>query len=144
MTGTVDSNVITATQTPNLGGGNGVGGGNGGGGGGNAWPPALTLTVTNNTISGTDGNGILLVGRGTSGTAKFKIADNTVSAPVNVGGIASEGIRVDAGNASSANDSVFLNIYGNTSAGRNGAARIAVRKQGTNPASNVFAIFCRA
>jgi hypothetical protein len=141
MTGTVDHNVITASHTPNGGGGNGIGGGNGVSGAGNAWTPNLTLTVTNNTISGTDGNGILLVGRGTSGTAKFKIANSNVSAPVNAGGTAREGIRVDAGNAASANDSVFLNIFGNTSAGSNGAGGIGVRKQGTNPAINVFGIF---
>jgi hypothetical protein len=141
MTGTVDHNVITASHTPNLGGGNGIAGGNGVAGAGNAWTPNLTLIVTNNTISGTDGNGILLVGRGTSGTAKFKIADNNVSAPVNAGGFAAEGIRVDAGNAASANDSVFLNIFGNTSAGSNGAGGIGLRKQGTNAAVNVFGIF---
>jgi hypothetical protein len=141
MTGTVDHNVITANQTPNLGGGNGIAGGNGVAGAGSAWTPNLTLTVTNNTISGTDGNGILLVSRGTSGTAKLKIADNNVSAPVNAGGVAAEGIRVDAGNAASANDSVFLNIFGNTSAGSNGAGGIGLRKQGTNPAINVFGIF---
>jgi large repetitive protein len=142
MTGTVDNNVITASQTPNLGGGNGIAGGNGVAGAGTAWTPDLTLTVTNNTISGTDGNGILLVGRGTSGTARFKIADNNVSAPVNAGGFAAEGIRVDAGNASMGdNDSVFLNIFRNTTAGSNGAAGIGLRKQGSVSTINVFGIF---
>jgi hypothetical protein len=139
MTGTVDHNVITASQTS--GGGNGIAGGNGVSGAGNAWTPDLTLTMTNNTISGTNGNGILLVGRGTSGIARFKVADNNVSAPNDVGSFATEGIRVDAGNANSANDQVYLNIFGNTSAGQNGAGGIAIRKQGTNPAVNVFGIF---
>jgi hypothetical protein len=141
MTGVVDHNVITATHTPNLGGGNGIAGGNGVAGAGNAWTPDLTLSVTNNTISGTDGNGILLVGRGTTGIARFKIANNNVGTPVNAGGTAREGIRVDAGNASSANDQVYLNIFGNTSAGSNGAGGIGIRKQGTNAAVNVFGIF---
>ncbi|MBV9602565.1 MAG: hypothetical protein JOZ87_37690, partial [Chloroflexi bacterium] len=140
MTGTVDNNAIVATQTPNGGGGNGIGGGNGVAGAGNAWTPDLTLTVTNNSISGTDGNDILLVGRGTSGTANLKIAGNTVAAPVNAGGTAREGIRVDAGNATSANDTVCLNMSGNTSAGSNGAAGLGVRKQGTVATTNVFGI----
>jgi hypothetical protein len=99
MTGTVNNNVIDANHTPNLGGGNGIGGGNGVSGAGNAWTPNLTLTVTNNIISQTDGNGILLVGRGTSGIANLKIAGNNVAAPINAGGSVRPGIRVNAGNA---------------------------------------------
>ncbi len=143
MTGSIDSNTIVSTQTPNDGGGNGIAGGNGVAGAGNAWTPDLTLTVTNNSISGTDGNGILLVGRGTSGTARFKIAGNSVGASVNAGGFASEGIRVDAGNAASSNpggDSVCLNMSANTSAGSNGASGLGIRKQGTDPAVNNFGI----
>ena len=36
---------------------------------------------------------------------------------------------------------VYLNIFGNTSAGHNGAGGIGFRKQGTNAAVNVFGIF---
>jgi len=140
MTGTVNNNAIVATHTPNLGGGNGIAGGNGVAGAGNAWTPHLTLIVTNNSISGTDGNGILLVGRGTSGFADMKIANNNVGAPVNAGGTAREGIRVDAGNAASADDGVCLNIFGNTSAGSNGAAGIGIRKQGVVQTTNDFGI----
>jgi hypothetical protein len=138
-TGIIDNNVIVSTQTPNGGGGNGIGGGNGSPGG-TANTPNLTLTVTNNTISGTDGNGILLVGRGGSGTANFKIANNNVGAAVNTGGTARPGIRVDAGNNVSANDSVCLNMASNTSAGSNGAAGLGIHKEGTNPAINNFGI----
>ncbi|TPJ79051.1 right-handed parallel beta-helix repeat-containing protein [Mesorhizobium sp. B2-6-2] len=141
MAGVVDNNVIVATHTPNGGGGNGIGGGNGAGGAGTAATPKLNLSVTNNTISGTDGNGILMVSRGSTGILDLKIANNNVGAPVNVGGTAREGIRVDAGNATSVNDQVFLNIFGNTSAGSNGAAGIGLRKQGTNPAVNVFGLY---
>ena len=146
MTGVVDSNRIVATHTPNLGGGNGIAGGNGVSTGGSASTPDLTLTVTNNVISGTDGNGILLVGRGTSAgtfpspSAKLKIANNTVAMPVNAGGSARQGIRVDAGNASSADDAVCLNISGNATSGSNGAAGIGVRKQGTVATTNDFGI----
>ena len=81
----------------------------------------MVLTVTNNTITGTDGNGILLVGRGTSGLAEFGIRNNSVAAPL---GGARPGIRVDAGNASSLDDAVCLDISGNTSAGSGGAQGI--------------------
>ena len=141
MAGVVDNNVIVATHTPNLGGGNGIAGGNGVSGAGNAWTPRLFLSVTNNAVSGTDGNGILLVGRSTSGMFDLKIANNSVGAPVNAGGSARQGIRVDAGNASSADDEVFLNIFGNTSAGSNAAAGLGVRKQGTVSTTNDFGVY---
>ncbi|MFM9905532.1 MAG: Ig-like domain-containing protein [Pyrinomonadaceae bacterium] len=141
MTGTVDQNTILATHTPLGGGGNGIAGGNGASGG-SGWTPDLTLTVTNNVISGTDGNGILLVGRGTThGIARMKIANNTIGAPVNAGGSTREGIRVDAGNASSTDDEVYLNIFSNTTAGSNGAGGIGIRKQGAVSTTNDFGIF---
>ncbi|HKC41325.1 MAG TPA: hypothetical protein VKC15_17410, partial [Gemmatimonadales bacterium] len=108
--------------------------------------PDLTLTVTNNTITGTDGNAILLVGRGTSAgnlagnSFKLKLTNNTVTAPVNAGGTARQGIRVDAGNAASADDAVCLNIANNVSAGSNGAAGIGVRKQGAVATTNDFGL----
>jgi Bacterial Ig domain/Bacterial cadherin-like domain len=141
MTGTVNNNVITAVHTVGGGGGNGIAGGNGVGGAGNAWTPDLTLVVTNNAITGTDGNGILLVSRGTSGTAKFKIQNNTVATPLS--GIR-QGIRVDAGNASSADDAVCLNISGNTTSGSADsgftASGIGLRKQGTSSTVNDFSV----
>ncbi len=130
MSGTVNNNFIDANHTPNLGGGNGIAGGNGVAGAGNAWTPRLNLTVSNNTITDTDGNGILLVGRGTSGQADIAITGNNVAAPINAGGSARPGIRVDAGNASSADDAICLDISGNTSAGSNTPEGIGVRKQG--------------
>jgi hypothetical protein len=138
-TGTVDHNVITANQTS--GGGNGIAGGNGVAGAGHAWTPDLTLLVTNNTISGTNGSGILLGGGGTSGIARLKVVGNTVSAPNDVGSFATDGIQVNAGNANSVNDQVYLNLVGNISAGQNGALGIGLSKQGINPAVNVFGIF---
>jgi large repetitive protein len=137
MTGVVQGNVIDANHTPGLGGGNGIGGGNGVSGAGNAWTPDLTLTVSSNTITDTDGNGILLVGRSTSGIARLKILDNTVAAPL--GGVR-PGIRVDAGNASSADDAVCVQIAGNASAGSGGSQGIGLRKQGTVPTTNDFSI----
>jgi hypothetical protein len=138
MTGLMDSNVVTASQTS--GGGEGIGGGNGVARSGNAWTPDLTLTVTNSTISGTNGDGIFLGGGGTSGTARLKIQNNDVSAPTDVGSFATDGIVVQAGNANSANDTVCTNISGNTSAGQNQALGIALGKQGTVAGTNAFGI----
>ena len=131
MAGVVNNNVLNANHTANGGGGNGIAGGNGVAGAGNAWTPRLSLTVTANTITNTDGNGILLVGRATSGQAYLKIQNNNVATPINAGGTGRPGIRVDAGNAGSADDAVFVNISGNTSGGSNGAPGIGIRKQGT-------------
>jgi hypothetical protein len=124
----IDSHNIFASQ--------GIGGGNGVVLGGET--PDLTMTVSSNTILNTDGNGILLVGRGTAGTARLKINGNTVAAPL---GGARQGIRVDAGNAASTDDAVYLNIFDNTSAGSGGAVGIGVRKQGTVSTVNDFGIF---
>jgi uncharacterized repeat protein (TIGR01451 family) len=133
MTGTVNNNVIVSNNTLAS---NGISGGNGIVLS-SAETPDLTLTANGNTISQTDGNGILLVGRGTSGTAKLKIQNNNVVAPLT--GVR-PGIRVDAGNGSSVDDAVFLNISGNTSGGSGGVAGIGVRKQGTVSTTNDFAI----
>lgn len=99
--------------------------------------PNLNWTIIGNSISATDGNGILAVARGASGTLKLKIQNNTVGAPLT--GVR-QGIRVDAGNAGSLNDSVCVNISNNTSAGSGGATGIGLRKQGTNAAVNAFGI----
>jgi VCBS repeat-containing protein len=145
MAGVVHNNVLDANHTPGDagGGGNGIGGGNGTGGiPGTNYTPRLSLVVTSNDISDTNGNGILLVGRSTgSGNAYLKIANNIVDAPNNTGGSARDGIRVDAGNSSSVDDAVYLNIFGNTSAGSNGSSGIGVRKQGTVATTNDFGIF---
>mgnify|MGYP003770106149 CR=1 FL=1 len=99
--------------------------------------PDMTATITNNTISQTDGIGIFMVARGATGNLKVKIQNNNVAAPLT--GVR-PGIRVDAGNASSANDSVCLNISGNTSAGSGGTQGIGLRKQGTVTTTNAFAV----
>ena len=133
MTATVNNNVIVANNTFAS---NGIGGGNGIVAS-SADTPDLTLTATGNSISQVDGNGILLVGRGVTGMARFKIQNNTVAAPLT--GVR-PGIRVDAGNGASVDDAVCLNISGNTSAGSGGSQGIGLRKQGTAPATNDFGI----
>src|SRR6185369_11334587 len=119
---------------------NGIGGGAGPGAAGLASTPILTMTATGNTISQTDGNGILLVARSAHGTFDLKLANNTVGAPINVGGSLRQGIRVDAGNLSTGDDAVCLNITSNTSAGSNGAQGIGLRKQGTIATTNDFGL----
>jgi Bacterial Ig domain/Calx-beta domain/Bacterial cadherin-like domain len=148
MAGVVDNNFIDANHIVAGVGGNGIGGGNGVAGAGNAWTPRLNLVVTSNTITDVNGNGILLVGRGTSGEAYLKVANNNVATPNNTG-TARQSIRVDAGNASSADDEVYLNIFGNTCpggannvcVGSNGGLFIGIRKQGNAANTNDFAIF---
>ncbi|HSS77020.1 MAG TPA: cadherin domain-containing protein, partial [Thermoanaerobaculia bacterium] len=130
---TVNGNVIVANNTVAS---NGVGGGTGVTFG-TSDTPDMTWTITSNNVSATDGNGILAVARGATGNLKVKIQNNTVAAPLT--GVR-EGIRVDAGNASSVNDSVCLNITGNTSAGSGGVQGLGLRKQGTAPATNAFGI----
>jgi hypothetical protein len=121
-------------------GSNGIGAGTGSTFG-NSDTPSLAVTINNNSITQTDGNGILVVARGATGSVRSKIQNNTVAAPL--GGIR-EGIRIDAGNGSSINDSVCLNISGNTTAGNNAAGTISsgigLRKQGTSPGINAFSI----
>jgi hypothetical protein len=100
--------------------------------------PSLTVIITGNNVSQTDGNGILVTARDATGTVRAKIQGNTVAAPL---GGNRNGIRVDAGNAVSINDSVCLNISGNTSAGVGLSPEgIGLRKQGTVAGTNNFAL----
>jgi hypothetical protein len=133
MQATVNNNVIvghTGNASPGIGGGNGIVLSS-------AETPLLNLTAMSNNISQTDGNGILLVGRGVTGQANLKIQNNTVAAPLT--GIR-PGIRVDAGNSTSIDDAVCLNISGNTSAGSGGSQGIGLRKQGTISTVNDFSV----
>lgn len=97
--------------------------------------PDLTVTMSGNEISNSDGVGIYALARNCQGILKAKIQNNTVSAPLS--GVR-PGIRVDSGSASG-NTTVHLNISGNTSAGR-GMQGIGLRKQGTTSTVNVFGI----
>jgi len=129
----MNGNVIVANNTvasPGIGGGNGIVASS-------AETPNMTWTITNNNISNTDGNGILAVGRGVTGTLNVGIRGNTVGAPLT--GVR-PGIRVDAGNASSVDDAVCVEIANNVSGGSGGHAGIGIRKQGTNSTINDFGI----
>jgi hypothetical protein len=134
VTANVTNNVIVANNTA---GANGIGAGTSQTFGATD-TPSLTVTISNNQVSQTDGNGILVTARDATGTVKAKIQNNTVAAPL-AGN--RNGIRVDAGNAVSINDSVCLNISGNTSAGVGASPEgIGLRKQGTTAGTNNFAL----
>jgi hypothetical protein len=97
----------------------------------------FTVTINNNTVSQTDGNGILAVARDAAGLLKVAIKNNNVAAPL--GGVR-PGIRVDAG-ATNGDSDVCLDISGNTSAGSGGhPGGIGLRKQGTSTTINAFSI----
>ena len=103
--------------------------------------PNLDITVNNNNISNTDGNGILMVGREASGTLDVTIKNNNVAKPL---GSIRPGIRVDAG-GSGLDDAICLDISGNTSEGSGDPATtkapgIGLRKQGTAPTINDFSV----
>ena len=99
--------------------------------------PAFTLDILNNTVNNSDGNGILATARAATAVALYKIQNNVIGAPRS--GVR-PGIRIDAGNASSIDDYVCLNISGNTSAGSGGTQGIGLRKQGTTTTTNDFAV----
>jgi hypothetical protein len=104
----------------------------------------LTSTIGANTVSLTDGPGIFAIARGSECTHVSRVIDNTVAAPATTSA-ARAGIRVDSGSA--VGDTTFcLEINGNTAAGSTNVATgtispgINLRKQGTDPAINVFGI----
>ena len=104
--------------------------------------PDLTITVNNNNISKTDGNGILLVAREANGIMKATIKNNNVAAPLS--GVR-PGIRVDCGGSSGLDDAICLDIQNNVSAGSGDPATtqapgIGLRKQGTDPNINSLSI----
>lgn len=133
VTSTISGNVIVANNSF-AGQGIGVGTSNTAG---FANTPQLTATISGNTISATDGNGILAVARDGSGTLRAKIQNNTVAAPL--AGVR-PGIRVDSGNGASTNETVCVNLSGNTSAGSGGHPGIGLRKQGTVPTTHAFGV----
>lgn len=100
--------------------------------------PQLSIIVENNNVSQVDGNGILLVARGATGRLNAGVRNNTVAAPL--AGVR-PGIRIDAGNtAAGSNDTVCLDLRGNTSGGSGGHEGIGLRKQGTVSTTHAFGI----
>jgi hypothetical protein len=98
--------------------------------------PQYTVEISGNNVSNTDGNGILAAARSSNAVMKARVLSNVVGVPLS--GFR-QGIRVDSG-TSTGNTNVCLEITGNTSAGAGGALGIGLRKQGTNPAVNVYGV----
>ena len=128
----VQNNVIVANNTV---GSQGIGAGTGTTFG-NTDTPLMDISILNNSISATDGNGILAVARGAAGQLNAKIQNNTVAAPLTGN---RPGIRVDAGNNTSTGDKVCLNISGNTSAG-SGLVPEGIGLRRNSAPSGVFAV----
>jgi methionine-rich copper-binding protein CopC len=140
VTSTITNNVIDANHQADFGGplGISVGAGEVNGIGDTA---SLTTTISGNTITDTDGNGILAAVREGSSTLVARILNNSVAAPL--GGIR-PGIRVDSGLNTATNNTVCLEISGNTSAGSSDsgitAPGIGFRKEGTVATTHTFGI----
>ncbi|HEX8077837.1 MAG TPA: hypothetical protein VF511_08485, partial [Chthoniobacterales bacterium] len=96
----------------------------------------LSIKITNNTVSGHDGNGILVTARASAGKIDAAIKGNNVGTPASG---ARPGIRVDSG-SSVGNTSVCLDIQNNISSGSSGVQGIGLRKQGTVTATNFFGV----
>ncbi|MEY2481541.1 MAG: hypothetical protein QOK24_69, partial [Verrucomicrobiota bacterium] len=138
----ISSNRIVANHTPNFGGPIGISTGVGETFT-TADTPSLTLIVDSNNVSGTDGNGIKVLGGEAQGTMNVRISNNTVAAPVATA--LRQGIRLDAGSATAGTDNdICAQITGNTTAGSSDgfdtAPGIALRKQGTSTTVNAFGI----
>jgi Bacterial Ig domain/Putative Ig domain len=97
----------------------------------------ISASITSNTISGMEGNGILAGVTNSNNSGFFIIQNNLVGAP-QAG--ARPGIRVESG-SSSGDTTLCLNISGNTAAGSAlSNIGIGLRKQGTDPNVNEFRV----
>ncbi|MCA0055374.1 hypothetical protein [Mesorhizobium sp. B261B1A] len=107
--------------------------------GSNTETPTMTIYLDNNIVHNSDGNGILVTARDASGTVNAHITNNHIDAPLSGN---RNGIRVDAGNAVSGNETMNLEIFGNTSAGSGLSPEgIGLRKQGTVATINTFNLY---
>lgn len=107
---------------------------------GAAETPMLTSTISNNTISETNGSGILSVANDVNGTVRVKVLNNNVAAPL--GG--TYGIQIRSGSAAG-NNTVCARVENNITAGGTTAggtllSGIGIRKQGTTAGVNTFGI----
>jgi hypothetical protein len=131
--GVINNNVIVANNTVNS-SGMAVGADTGFG---FTDTPDLTATISNNTISGVQGNGILAGHKSTNGTVRLTITGNNVAAPT---AGARPGIRVDSGTNLGGDTNVCLDIQNNTSAGSGSFPGIGVRKEGNVAGTNDFGL----
>ena len=133
--GLVHSNVIQNIGQTVLAGSSGIGVQSdfGGNGGANTDVTNSNITVSSNTITNTDGNGILATGINNAGTFNIRIINNVVTTVPDLA--ARFGIRVQQSNVGT-QPTVNLEITGNTTAGGNPVIGppdgIGIRKQDPN------------
>jgi hypothetical protein len=130
----INNNFIDATD--NIFGSSGMSVGSQVGGADATQNGTVRAEITNNTINGMEGNGILASITNSFNTGYFKIVGNTVGSPT--AGVR-PGIRIESG-SSTGDTTVFLEISGNTSGGSGGHAGIGLRKQGSVAGTNEFHI----
>ncbi len=100
--------------------------------------PWLAVRIEGNTINETNGNGILVAAHDATGHLDATIWNNAVTAPLGAG---QNGIRIDAGNIDSADDSVCLSISNNSANGTTLLDEgIGLYKQGSTTTTNDFGI----
>ncbi len=137
VTSVISNNVIVANHQAAFGGplGISVGAGQVTGIGNTA---QLTVSITGNNVSQTDGNGILAAVREGLASLNVTIKNNTVAAPLSG---TRPGIRVDAGGgASDIDNPVCADIQNNTSGASNGTSGIGLRKEGNVATTHDFGI----
>jgi methionine-rich copper-binding protein CopC len=134
---TIDNNVIVANHQIDFGGPFGIstGAGQVAGIGGTA---SLFVVITDNNVSQTDSSGIRVTAGEATASVHAAIKNNTVGAPLGVG--VANGIRIDSGTSTSTDNTVCIEISGNTTAGESGQPGIGLRKQGTVSTTHEFGI----
>ena len=93
-------------------------------------------TISGNSVSAYEGNGIRVIARASLGFLDATIQNNTVGTPILTN---RNGIRVDSGSAAG-DVGICMNMTGNTSAGSGVNQGIGLRKQGTVATTNDFGI----
>jgi hypothetical protein len=141
VTSVIDGNTVVKGDTANSTANSGIVGGVGETSGFASNTPTLNVTLSNNNLSGHDGNGILFVARENTGTVNITVVSNTVAEPL---GGNRPGIRIDAGNFNPGGDppdtvTICADIRTNTTFGSSTSPGIGVRKEPTAPGT-VFGI----
>jgi len=99
---------------------------------------ALSTIISGNTISQTDGSGIIATADEGNASLNARISNNTVAAPLGLG--TATGIFVKSGKPGSIDNAVCLDVFGNTSAGENGGFGIGLRKEGAVSTTHDFGV----
>jgi hypothetical protein len=144
-TAVINNNVIVANHQANFGGPIGISTGVGKTFG-TSDVESLTLTITNNNVSQTDGNGIKVRGAEAQGTLNVSIKGNTVGQPKSTD-VTTYGIRLESAGTTGSplpDNDYCVDIQNNTTLGSTDgvdtAPGIGIRKQGTSTTANAFGV----